>query len=193
MADTRTRLVRAAEQLFRTQGYAATGLKELTAAAAAPWGSLYHFFPGGKAQLGAAAARYAGEFYAEGWRRAFEHTRTPGEAMERIFVGEARILEGGDYHNGCPVAAVTLDVASTDDDLRAACDAAFEAWLAVMADGFERRGAPAQDARALALFALAAIEGAIVLSRAARSPEAVVACAGFVRQAVDRAAQSWRP
>jgi AcrR family transcriptional regulator len=51
-SDTRARLLEAAAQLFREQGYAATGLKQITAEAEAPWGSLYHFFPGGKEQLG---------------------------------------------------------------------------------------------------------------------------------------------
>ncbi|HEY2481838.1 MAG TPA: TetR/AcrR family transcriptional regulator, partial [Caulobacteraceae bacterium] len=77
--DTRTRLIRAAEQLLRIQGYAGTGLKQLTTTAEAPWGSLYHFFPGGKAELAVAAAAYAGEFYAEGWRRAFAACEDPAE------------------------------------------------------------------------------------------------------------------
>src|SRR5579864_5765864 len=101
-ADTRTRLIRAAEQLFRVQGYAGTGLKQLTAVAGAPWGSLYHFFPGGKAELAVAAAAYAGEVYAEGWRRAFAANGDPAQAVWRIFEGEARVLEGSDYRNGCP-------------------------------------------------------------------------------------------
>ena len=51
----RGRLIGAAAKLFQEKGYAATGLSEILDAASAPKGSLYHHFPGGKAELGAAA------------------------------------------------------------------------------------------------------------------------------------------
>ena len=152
--ETRVRLVRAAEQLFRVQGYAGTGLKQLTAAAAAPWGSLYHFFPKGKAELAAAAAAHAGAIYAEGWRRAFEQADDPAEAVWRIFEGEVRVLEGSDYRNGCPIASMTLDVASLDEDLRGACDGAFGQWLAAMSQvsGIRPMARAPDAAEALARF-----------------------------------------
>jgi TetR/AcrR family transcriptional repressor of lmrAB and yxaGH operons len=191
-SDTRQRLIRAAEQLLRTQGYSGTGLKQLTAAAGAPWGSLYHFFPDGKAELAAEAARYAGEIYAEGWRRAFDRTASPGEAIERVFMAETKLLETSDYRDGCPIASMTMDVASTDERLRSACERAFGLWLETLSDGFQRYGAPADAADGLASFVLSAIEGAIVLSRAAKSPAPLIASAPFVRAAIDRAAESWR-
>ncbi len=189
--DTRARLIRAAEQLFRVQGYAGTGLKQLTAAAQAPWGSLYHFFPGGKGELAVAAAAYAGEVYAEGWRRAFAASADPAEAVWRIFEGEARVLEGSDYRNGCPIASMTLDIASLDEGLRAACDSAFGQWLEAMRLGFESHGAPPERAESLARFVLAAIEGAIVLARAAKSPVAVIDTGSRVREVVAREAANW--
>jgi AcrR family transcriptional regulator len=191
-SDTRQRLIRAAEQLLRTQGYSGTGLKQLTAAADAPWGSLYHFFPGGKAELAAEAARYAGEIYAEGWRRTFDRSETPGEAIERVFLAETKVLESSDYRDGCPITSMTMDIASTDERLRVACDRAFGLWLETMSDGFQRHGAPTEAADALASFVLAAIEGAIVLSRAAKSPTPLLDSALFVRAAVDREAEHWR-
>ena len=51
---TRQRLVISAAELFRRHGYAATGIKAILTAADATYGSLYHFFPGGKAELGRA-------------------------------------------------------------------------------------------------------------------------------------------
>ena len=190
-AGARTRLVRAAEQLFRVQGYAGTGLKQLTAVAEATWGSLYHFFPGGKAELAVAAAAHAGEIYAEGWRRAFAASNDPAEAVWRVFEGEARVLEGSDYRNGCPIASMTLDIASLDEDLRAACDGAFARWLEAIRRGFESHGAPAAAAESLARFVLAAIEGAIVLARAGKSPAAVIDTGTRVREVVAREAATW--
>src|SRR5690349_19085907 len=61
--STRERIVDASAELVRRQGYAATGLKQILAEAQAPFGSLYHHFPGGKEQLGANAIRTAGKRY----------------------------------------------------------------------------------------------------------------------------------
>ena len=191
VADTKDRLLRAGERLFRTQGYAGTGLKELTQAAEAPWGSLYHFFPGGKAQLGAEVMAYAGQLYLAGWRRAFERRGDTGEAVEKVFLAEVGILEASGYADGCPIASVTLDVASTSEDLRAACEEAFALWLAELRAGFVAAGAPDDAASGLAGFVLSALEGAIVLSRAAKDPAPLLQSATYVRRLIASEAATW--
>jgi AcrR family transcriptional regulator len=191
VAPTRARLLRAGEQLFRIQGYAATSLKQLSAAAEAPWGSIYHHFPGGKEELGVAVVAYAGEIYGGGWRAAFERFEDPGEAIEWVFVAQAKLLEASDYRNGCPVASVTLDTASVREDLRLACHRAFTGWLDVITDGLVAAGAPLAQAKALSVFVLSAIEGAIVVSRAAKSPDPLLHSAGLVRWTIDEDARTW--
>jgi TetR/AcrR family transcriptional repressor of lmrAB and yxaGH operons len=86
---------------------------------------------------------------------------------------------------------MTLDVASTDERLRQACADAFRGWLDILVEGFAAHGAGADAAEAMANFVLAAIEGAIVLSRAAKSPAPLHACADLVRAAIDQAAEGW--
>jgi len=190
---TRDRLLRAGEGLFRTQGYSGTGLKELAQTARAPWGSMYHFFPRGKEQLGEEVVAYAGEIYLGAWQAAFRRGGDPGVAIERVFLAEARLLAGSDYRDGCPIASVTLDVASVSEPLRAACASGFEVWLDAIAQGLIAAGAPADDAKALAGFILSAMEGAIVLSRAAKDTAPLLQSARFVRQAIEREAAGWLP
>jgi AcrR family transcriptional regulator len=60
---TRERIVEAGAMLFRRQGWSGTGMKQIAAAAAAPFGSIYHFFPGGKDELSAEVIRTAGRAY----------------------------------------------------------------------------------------------------------------------------------
>ncbi len=190
-SDTRDRLLRAGERLFRLQGYSGTGLKELGAEAGAPWGSIYHFFPGGKTQLGAETTRFGGELYGAAWRAAFARFTDPAEAIEWVFVSEARILEASDYRNGCPIASVTLDTASLNEDLRTACAAAFASWLEIIGEALRGDGAPDEAATSLSFLVLSAIEGAIVLARAAKSPAPLEHTGRLIRQAIDREAASW--
>ena len=62
-AETRERILESSAELFRRQGYVGTGVKQIVAEAGAPFGSLYHFFPGGKEELGAETIRRAGRLY----------------------------------------------------------------------------------------------------------------------------------
>jgi TetR/AcrR family transcriptional regulator, lmrAB and yxaGH operons repressor len=50
--DTRSRILHAAQRLFRKRGYHATGLNDILELAQAPKGSMYHHFPEGKEEIG---------------------------------------------------------------------------------------------------------------------------------------------
>ena len=52
-------IVDAAVTLFRRQGYAGTGLNDIVDTSGAPKGSLYHYFPDGKASIAVAAVEEA--------------------------------------------------------------------------------------------------------------------------------------
>lgn len=184
MNDTRERLLVTGERLFRTQGYSGTGLKQLAQEAEAPWSSMYHFFPGGKQQLGAEVVRYAADRYAALIDKAFAAYADPADAVAAVFKAEAKILTESKFRNGCPVAAVTLDVASTVEELREPCAEAFDLWIGTIAQAFAAAGLAAKDARALASYVLSSLEGAIVLSRAEKSVTTLERTAAFVLQTV---------
>jgi TetR/AcrR family transcriptional repressor of lmrAB and yxaGH operons len=184
MNDTRERLLATGERLFRAQGYSGTGLKQLAKEADAPWSSMYHFFPGGKQQLGAEIVRHAADHYAHLIAKAFAAYPEPADAVAAVFKAEARILTESKFRNGCPVAAVTLDVASTVEELRRPCAEAFDLWIETIARGLGATGLPAKDARTLASYVLSSLEGAILLSRAEKSVVPIERTAAFVVQTV---------
>ena len=189
--NSRDRILRTGESLFGKQGYSGTGLKELSSVAAAPWGSIYHFFPGGKEELGIAVLDYASDLYGERISGAFERCENPAAAVDAIFRAQVKRLEGSDYRNGCPAAAVTVDAGSTSEPLRAACASTFARWLDCYAKGFRNAGAPKAEARALAAFVLSALGGAILLSRASKSPVPLREAGKYVRRVVASEAAAW--
>lgn len=166
--DTRTRLLKASAQLFRQQGYAGTGLKQITAAGQAPWGSLYHFFPGGKEELGAEAITHSGQRYLKLFDLVYARSgNDPAQSIHAFFHLSVNALENSGFADGCPIATVALEAASTSEPLRHACDAVFASWQQATAAILTRSGATADRAAVLATYILAAFEGANMLSRTA--------------------------
>jgi AcrR family transcriptional regulator len=170
-APTRERIVTTSAELFRLQGYNATGIKQIVERAQAPFGSIYHFFPGGKEQLGAEAIRASGAVYAELIPAVFDPAPDPVTGVRSFFAGAAAHLVETGYADACPIATVALEVSSRSEPMREACAEVFESWIEAGAERFVREGADAATARQLVIGMVCALEGAFVLARAARSTE----------------------
>jgi AcrR family transcriptional regulator len=170
-AETRARIVDASAELFRRQGYVATGVKQIVTEARAPFGSLYHFFPGGKQQLGAEAIRTSGALYEQLIPAVFDPAPDLPTAVRDFFAGAAAHLQDTDYEDACPIATVALEVSSSSETMRQACAEVFERWIATGTTRFQQGGVAAGRARELTITMLSALEGAFVLARALRSRE----------------------
>src|SRR5215472_7667047 len=171
MAGTRQRIIGATAVLMRRQGYEATGMKEIVAAASAPFGSVYHFFPGGKEQLGAETIRWSGAEYAKLLAAALDSSPDLAGGVRAFFDGAAEHLVATGYADACPIATIALEVSSHSEVLRQACAEVFEMWI-------DAGGVPRGLSRRLAIEMLALLEGAFVLCRAVRDTEALAVAAG---------------
>lgn len=136
--------------LMRERGARATSIDDVLAHAGAPRGSVYHHFPGGREQLLREATELASDYVA----RRLAAIEDPLEALD-AFVAEMGA--------GCPVVAVAVEDGT---EAQAAAGAAFARWQTALGDALERAGVdPAR-----ATLVIAALEGAIVLSRAQSDP-----------------------
>ena len=187
-AQTRDRIVEHSSQLFRRQGFAATGMKQIVAEARAPFGSVYHFFPEGKEQLGVEAIRWSGSIYGALIDAFYSPGADPVEATVAFFAGAAQTLRETDYADACPIATIALEVSSTSEPMRKACAEVFESWVQAAAERFLQAGMPALRARDTATALLCSLEGAFVLARARRETEPVEVAgrcaAALVREAM---------
>jgi AcrR family transcriptional regulator len=192
MSSTKQRIVDASAELFRRQGYAATGVKQIVTEAQAPFGSLYHFFPGGKAQLGAEAIRTSGAMYELLIPAVFDPAPDVVSGVRAFFAGAAAHLVETDYEDACPIATVALEVSSSSETLRQACADVFESWISAGAERYASAGITRAQARELTIAMLAALEGAFVLARALRSTEPLEIAgeltASAVQSAIDQVA-----
>jgi AcrR family transcriptional regulator len=160
-------MIQSAALLFRERGVDGTSFTDVIDHSGAPRGSIYHWFPGGKAQLAEEATQYAGEFIAGGLARALADD-DPVAALRRFGATWRKILRGSDFAAGCPVVSATLE-GERSPGARDAAGAAFAGWEKLLAGAFAGHGVQRKRARSLATLSVAAIEGAIVLARAQRS------------------------
>jgi|SRR5271165_3198628 len=168
---TRERILYASAELFRRQGYAGTGLKQVVAQAEAPFGSLYHFFPAGKEELADEVLRSGGRFFLALYESIAESAPDLASTVREFFAGAADTLRSTDFADACPIATVAGEVASTHEVLRRASADVFESWLAALTEDAVEDGVAPVRARALALSVLAILEGAFLLGRSLRSTE----------------------
>jgi len=182
--NTKERIVDASAILFRRQGYAATGVKQIDAEAEAPFSSLYHFFPGGKDELAADTIRSSGGMFQELVEAVFDAAPDVLTGVRNCFAGAAETLLQTDYADACPIATVALEVASTNELLRQATAEVFDGWIAAATERFLAAAIPETSARALAITLITSLEGAFILSRALRSTEPLAVAGATVTAAV---------
>lgn len=167
LAAPREAMLDSAIALFRERGVAATSLRDVVAHSGAPRGSIYHHFPGGKAELAEDATRRAGDLMSL-LIRGIVDSADPSAAVEAMVDHWSGVLLGSDFAATCPVAAAAL----SPDETAAARDAAgsaFAGWEEVLAAALAERGRPATEAADQAALVVSAIEGALLVSRARRT------------------------
>jgi len=157
--DTRDRILTATAELFRAGGYHGTSLKQVTVASGAPIGSVYHFFPGGKAELAEAVLASSGASYRALFELIADAAPDPVAAVTDFFDGAATVLEETGYLDACPIGTVALEVASSDERLRHATAAVFASWAEAIVTRLTAAGLDEATAGDLATTLIAGIEG----------------------------------
>jgi AcrR family transcriptional regulator len=166
MASHRERMVASAALLIRERGAHPTAIADVLEHSRAPRGSAYHYFPGGRTQLLCEAIDYTADYVAAKMEKASSGT----EMLDWMLRFYRKSLIETDFRAGCPVLAVAVEAGKPDGPSpvidRAA--AAFDRWNGLIAQRLVADGIPAKRAKDLAVFVTAALEGGIVLARAAR-------------------------
>lgn len=166
----RERMVYSATQLVRTQGVAATGVRQVVEHSGAPRGSFQHYFPGGKDQLVGEALLWAGDAAAQ-WVATYPRTTskpTPGGLFAHLVKRWKDEYTARGYERGCPVMATTADLAGGDSAVNEQLRAALDRWERAVVDELARMAIPRRRARRLATLMISTLEGAIMYARVRR-------------------------
>jgi TetR/AcrR family transcriptional repressor of lmrAB and yxaGH operons len=167
--DARAKAIRTAGRLFQERGYAAVGLTEIIERSGTPKGSFYFHFPGGKEQLAAETLAAAGEAVAKALNEIAARAPNPARLVRDYVALQQRLLENSGYRQGCPIATVTLEMASESEPIRNAAAAAFTTWTGILTDFLTTHGRRPVEAARLAEHVVTTLEGALLLARAQQS------------------------
>jgi TetR/AcrR family transcriptional repressor of lmrAB and yxaGH operons len=170
-ATARDRFVVMTAKLMSRRGYAGVGLNEIVEKSGAPKGSLYHYFPNGKEQLAAAAVTWAADSFLATLTEELVAAGSAAAAIQTLAERIAGWMEGSAFKDGSPLTIVAVETGAFVESLRLACQTGYQAWADLLADQLRRDGKPAKDASDLALWAVASLEGAIILARTQHSAE----------------------
>jgi TetR/AcrR family transcriptional repressor of lmrAB and yxaGH operons len=161
----RQAIVDAAVTLFRLRGYSATGLNDIVEASGAPKGSLYHYFPKGKASIAEAAVQTAASRLGEALARLSGESRSAARLVRAYAELLAEWMAGSGFRAGSPVTTTLLELAPDDRAVTQAGRQAFAAWRGVISARLVEEGMASGRAARLAALAIAAIEVGLIQCR----------------------------
>jgi TetR/AcrR family transcriptional repressor of lmrAB and yxaGH operons len=183
----RDRIVRSAAELVRERGVHGVGLRQIVAHADGPRGSLQRYFPGGKTQLITEALNLAGAEVLDETESRLLKATTLAEAIDAIFAPWRQVLLESNFTMGCPIAATVSD-ASGDDRLRQHARGLLDQWRDSVQAALIKFGANESTAQDDASVLLAALEGALIVSRAKQSTEPLDTVQNFFTTSLTQAA-----
>jgi TetR/AcrR family transcriptional regulator, lmrAB and yxaGH operons repressor len=182
----RDRIVHSAAALVRERGVHGVGLRQIVAHADGPRGSLQRYFPGGKTQLVSEALKLAGAEVLDDTESGLIEAATPADAIDAIFAPWRQVLVESNFTMGCPLAATVIDAG--DDRLRQEARALLDQWRDSIRAALVKFGVQESTAEDDASVLLAALEGALILSRAKQSTQPLDTVQRFFTTSLTQAA-----
>ncbi len=188
--DARTKLLNAAIEVVRRQGYAATSVDELCKKAGVTKGAFFHHFES-KDALAVAAANHWSETTGALFAGAPYHA--PADPLDRVLAYidfRRELLRGTPAEFTCFAGTTLQEAFATSDDIRAACKASIfghaETLVADISEAMRRHKVKGDwTAQSLALHTQAVLQGAFILAKATGDAAVAVDSANHLRRYVE--------
>ena len=186
-AATRTKLLDAARDVIRAQGYTATTVDDICAAAGVTKGSFFHHFPS-KEQLGIAAIEQFNEAASAIFGSApYSSEPDPRDRVLGYVDFRASMLNWEIAQFTCLLGTMVQEIHTTHPDLRAACDQGMSEHVADLTRDIaaaKQRYAPnaSWSAESVGYFMQAVLQGAFIFAKAKQNPRVAVESLGHLRR-----------
>ncbi|MBN1471591.1 MAG: TetR family transcriptional regulator C-terminal domain-containing protein [Syntrophaceae bacterium] len=128
--NTREEIIRKGAELIHAQGFNATGLQQILQAAAIPKGSFYFYFKS-KEDFGLEIINYFNSTISGVLANYLGDKKIPPiERVEKLFEFFETVYQNNGYTLGCPIGNLSLELADTNDRLRAHLDGVIKSLIA---------------------------------------------------------------
>ena len=171
-AGVRARILDAAFQLFQSQGFNATSVHEITAAARVTGGALHHHFPTKQALGEAVIDESVASAVEDAWLAPVRTAPDARDGILTVFATLADELDAQGSVRGCPVNNLTLELAHANPAFRDRLRRQFDHWRRTIADKLG-----GGDAKARATMVVAAYSGAMAIAKGEQRGEPLRLCA----------------
>jgi TetR/AcrR family transcriptional repressor of nem operon len=188
--DARIRLLDAAMQVIRAQGYAATTVDDICHAAGVTKGAFFHHFKS-KEDLGVAAAAHFSQMAERLFASApYREAADPLDRVLGYIDFRAAIIAGATPEFTCLLGTMVQEAYDTHPAIRRACDTYIGAHAADVAKDIAAAKAlhvpgATWTPESLALHTQAVLQGAFILAKAKGGPEVARECVAHLRRYVE--------
>ncbi len=165
-------------ECFREHGFEGASLALIGAATGLGKGSLYHFFPGGKAEMATAVLAEIDGWFEREVFAPLRESESPAAGIARMFEATEAYFRSG--RRVCLVGCFALG--EVRDRFAEAVRSYFQRWVDALDLALGRAGASPDEARRHAVDVVGGIQGAIVLARALDDPEIFSGILARIRQ-----------
>jgi len=175
--EARQRILETAHRLFYTSGLNAVSMDAVASAAGMKKANLFHYYPS-KESLELAVLDHAAASMNERIARVARTSYDPVGAVQRIFEEAAAVMRQSHCSGGCFFGNLASESADGNEPIRRKVAEHLQAWTMALAGFLERwhrTGYFRQDfePQVTAQAILSLLEGALLFSKASKSPEPV--------------------
>ena len=184
-SSTRDRMIDAALEQLQERGVDGMSFTEVLNRSGAARGAIYHHFPGGKAELVAAAVhRHTAQVTSA---ISALPAQSPAGVVRAFLEGVRPVVGQARGGRTCALAATAVGADGLDPSLRAVAGTGLRSWTDALAARLRDAGAPSGTSTAISSLLVALLEGGQVLARAEDDTTAFEAAAGWVLDNLDAA------
>lgn len=177
----RNRVIDTAASLFQNGGYTATSVVDVLKTAGVSPGALHHHFPTKKGLVEAVLRERIALEIDRTWAQTVREAPDAMTGILAVFDSVADALDAQGSVSGCPLGNIALELARSDEELRAAIDAEYAKWRGAIVEKLRSDGAATTDAESFAVMIVALFTGAMSLAKVGQTGAPLRACAAQLR------------
>ena len=185
--ETRKRIISRTAELLNTQGYLGTPVSEIMRVAGLQKGGIYRHFES-RAELTREAFEFAFARMRDRLLAAFEGTQSATEKLFALLDVARRNMQDEACAGGCPIMNLAVESDDADPELRKLARDAMGRLIGlverVIGDGIKQGEFAAGDARERAIWMVAGIEGAVLLTNLYKDHKYMEAVLGHLGRSV---------